>query len=250
MARLAEKIVIVTGAGSGIGRQMALGLGAENATVVVADRDSEGGEATAAAVREIGGQARFLSTDVARPEECERLAAQTVEAYGRIDGILCNAGINSRVPALEVSPHEWDTVVDVNLRGAFFSAQAAAKRMAQSNGGSIVFTSSQLADFPRRQMPHYIAAKAGLLGLVRCLALEWGPLNIRVNAIQPGVIQTPINSERLQDPSEREQDLVRISLGRLGTPSDIAGAAVFLVSDEAAYVTGASIRVDGGWLGP
>ena len=127
---------------------------------------------------------------------------------------------------------------------------AFARRMAETGGGSIVFTSSQLADFPRRQMPHYIAAKAGLLGLVRCLALEWGLLGIRVNAIQPGVIQTPINRDRLENPSEREMDLVKIALGRLGTPNDIVGAVAFLVSDESAYVTGASLRIDGGWLGP
>jgi NAD(P)-dependent dehydrogenase (short-subunit alcohol dehydrogenase family) len=250
MARLENKVVIVTGAASGIGRQVALGLAAEGASVVVADRDEGGGLATAEAVTSQGGTAQFVGTDVAQPAACEALARQTVETFGRIDAIHCNAGINNRVPSLEMRPEQWDTVIAVNLRGAFFSAQAAARRMAEEGGGSIVFTSSQLADFPRRQMPHYIAAKAGLLGLVRCLALEWGPLRIRVNAIQPGVIQTPINRDRLEDRSEREMDLVKIALGRLGSPNDIVGAVAFLVSDESAYVSGASIRIDGGWLGP
>lgn len=250
MPRLVGKVVIVTGAGSGIGRQMALGCAVEGASVVAADRDPSGGVATIASIRAAGGEGRVIAADVSRADECEHLAEQTVEAFGRIDAILCNAGVNSRVAALEISPEEWDSVVDINLRGAFFSAQAAARRMAAAGGGSIVFTSSQLADFPRRQMPHCIAAKAGLLGLVRCLALEWGPLAIRVNAIQPGVIETPINRDRLDDPAERNLDLTRVALGRLGTPGDLVGATVFLASDESAYVTGSSIRVDGGWLGP
>jgi NAD(P)-dependent dehydrogenase (short-subunit alcohol dehydrogenase family) len=250
MGRLSGKVVIVTGGASGIGRAMAEGVAAEQGVVVVADRDTAGGEVVAESLRESGAEARFEQVDVARPEESAALVETVVKAFGRLDGMLCNAGIGRRKPALELTEADWDEMLDINLRGAFFCAQAAARQMAGAGGGSIVFTSSQLADFPRRLMPHYIAAKAGLLGLTRCLALEWGELGIRVNAIQPGVIETPINRDRLQYPEEREKDLVKTSLGRLGRPADLAGAALYLLSDEAAYVTGSSVRVDGGWLGP
>ncbi|MGH7266524.1 MAG: SDR family NAD(P)-dependent oxidoreductase, partial [Candidatus Rokuibacteriota bacterium] len=167
-----------------------------------------------------------------------------------LDAMLVNAGINRPTPALDVTEADWDAVVDVNLRGAFFCAQAAARRMAAPEGGSIVFTSSQLADFPRRGMPAYVASKAGLLGLTRALALEWGPRAIRVNAIQPGVIATPLTAARRAVPSEVQADLARTALGRLGEPEDLVGMAVFLASAGSAYVTGACFRVDGGWLGP
>jgi 2-deoxy-D-gluconate 3-dehydrogenase len=163
---------------------------------------------------------------------------------------MVNAGINRAAPALEVSETDWDGVMAVNLRGAFFCAQPAARHMVTAGGGSIAFTSSQLADFPRRRMPAYIASKAGLLGLTRALALEWGPHRVRVNAIQPGVIATPLTAARRTIPREVETDLARIALGRLGEPEDLVGMAVFLASDESAYVTGACFRVDGGWLGP
>lgn len=250
MRRLEGKVVVVTGAGSGIGRAMALGAGAEGAAVVVADRNPDGGEETVALLRAQGAIGSFERVDVASPAESEALIAATTTRYGRVDGLLCNAGVNRIAPALSVSEQDWDWVTSVNLRGAFFCAQAAARRMVAQGAGSIVFTSSQLADFPRRQMPAYIASKAALLGLTRCLALEWGEHGVRVNAIQPGVIGTPLNAVRLQDPSERARDEARVALGRLGRPADIVGAAIFLLSDESAYVTGASIRVDGGWLGP
>lgn len=250
MGRVAGKVAIVTGAASGIGRAMATGLAAEGARVVVADRDAREGEATAATLRAAGGDACFVLTDVTRPAEGETLARETVERFGRIDTIVCNAGIARRTPALDVSEAEWDAVLDTNLRGAFFGARAAARHMATLGGGSVVFTSSQLADFPRRDMAAYIASKSALLGLTRALALEWGRYGIRVNAIQPGVIETPINRDRLSRPGEAEKDLARVALNRLGRPADLVGVTIFLVSDESAYVTGSSVRVDGGWLGP
>jgi NAD(P)-dependent dehydrogenase (short-subunit alcohol dehydrogenase family) len=250
VARLVGKVVIVSGAASGIGRQVALALGGEGARVVVADRDDPGVKATVAELRTGDAEAHGITIDLARPADSELLATGAVEAFGRIDAIFCNAGIGRRVPALELTPEEWDEVVDIDLRGTFFSAQAAARRMVTAGGGSIVFTSSQLADFPRRLMAHYIAAKAGLLGLTRALALEWGERGIRVNAIQPGVIETSINRDRMQDPVERRKDTEKVALGRLGRPADLVGAALFLLSDESAYVTGSSVRVDGGWLGP
>jgi NAD(P)-dependent dehydrogenase (short-subunit alcohol dehydrogenase family) len=201
-------------------------------------------------VQDAGGAGRFVHADVGRPADAEGIVAATREAFGRLDAIMVNAGINRAAPALEVTEADWDAVVGVNLRGAFFCAQAAARHMAPAGGGSIVFTSSQLADFPRRRMPAYIASKAGLLGLTRALALEWGPQRIRVNAIQPGVIATPLTAGRRAIPSEVEADLARIALGRVGEPEDLVGVAVFLASDESAYVTGACFRVDGGWLGP
>jgi NAD(P)-dependent dehydrogenase (short-subunit alcohol dehydrogenase family) len=247
---VAGKVAIVTGAASGIGRAMATGLAAEGARVVVADRDAREGEATVAALRAAGGDGCFVLTDVTRAADGEALAAEAVERFGRIHAMVCNAGIARRTPALELGEAEWDAVLDTNLRGAFFGARAAARHMVAQGGGSIVFTASQLADFPRRDMAHYIASKAALLGLTRALALEWGAHGIRVNAIQPGVIETPINRERLARAGEAEKDLARVALARLGRPADLVGVTVFLVSDESAYVTGSSLRVDGGWLGP
>jgi NAD(P)-dependent dehydrogenase (short-subunit alcohol dehydrogenase family) len=250
MNRLAGRVAIVTGGASGIGRALALGFGRESARVVIADRDVAGGEATVAAMRDDGGMGQFIAVDVASTADVRLLVTATVATFGRLDAIMVNAGVNRAAPALDVTEADWDAVVNVNLRGAFFCAQAAARHMVTAGGGSIVFTSSQLADFPRRRMPAYIASKAGLLGLTRALALEWGPQRVRVNAIQPGVIATSINAARRAIPAEVAADVARTALGRLGEPEDLVGMAVFLACDESAYVTGAAFRVDGGWLGP
>ena len=249
MGRLSGKVAIITGAGRGIGRTLAEGFAAEGARVLAADRDRSGAEATVTSIRDAGGAGEAFEVDVACADQAAALVATAGEALGPVVVLISNAGVAGFVPSLEITEAEWDRVVDTNLRGTFFCAQAAARVMVARGRGSIVYLSSQLAAAPRKNTAHYVASKAGLVGLAKAMALDLGPYNVRVNAIMPGVIETEMNRARLVKTGEREGDVRRIALGRLGSPRDILGAAIFLASEESAYVTGTCLRVDGGWLG-
>jgi NAD(P)-dependent dehydrogenase (short-subunit alcohol dehydrogenase family) len=248
---LQGRVAIVTGGGTGIGRAIAIELAEFGADVVVASRDPQHLEPTAAEIRALGRQALAIQTDIRIPAQVEALAEQTVAQLGKIDIHINNAGGQYPAPAEELSAEGWRGVIDLNLSGTFYCSQAMARQMMRTDGGAIV---NIVANFGLRAAPglaHSAAARAGVINLTRTLALEWAKHNIRVNAVAPGVVMTEgAMAEMLISPDTIENIERAIPLKRLGTPEDIAHVVTFLVSDAAAYITGETIAVDGGnWHG-
>lgn len=243
--RMQDKVAVVIGGARGIGAAIAARLVEERARLVLGDWNEEAARATA---ESLGGT--FKRCDVSRKEDVEALVALALERHGRLDVMVQNAGIFPQTDLLDIPVDEWDAVLGVNLRGSFLAVQAAMRPMRAQRSGAIVLTSS--ISGPRVVPPghaHYAASKAGIMGLVRSAALEGAPFNVRVNAVEPGNILT----EAMQ--AERSAEYVRgmeraVPLGRLGSPRDVANAALWLASEEAAYVTGTSIVIDGGQLLP
>ncbi len=245
---LKDKVAIVTGGAgiNGLGFATARMLAAHGANVVILDL---AGANPAGAAAELGPQHLGVVADVTNKEQCEAAAKAAVERYGRIDVLFANAGITQPRKTLDISAADYDAVLDVSLRGTLLMAQAVLPAMERQQGGSIVCTSSVSAQRGGGILggPHYSAAKAGVLGLMRAMAREFGPSGIRVNAITPGLIATDIIKGKLTD--ERKADIARdIPLARLGKADDIAGAVVFLASDLSAYCTGVTLDVNGGML--
>lgn len=260
MRRLAGKRTLITGAGSGLGRASALRFGQEGAAVLCVDRDAASAESAAAAVREAGGTAVACAADVASEPDTERMVAEAVEAFGGLDVLFANAGIAGVGTGADCTLADWERVLSVNLTGVFLSSKYALRRMiAQDTGGSIVHQASVGGLVGVAGIAPYAAAKAGVIGLTRQLAAEYGPARIRVNALCPGTVPTPLVRETYRDrggygtgtgetPDEtlELQRLRRFPLGRLGEEDDIAHAALFLASDESSWVTGQAWAVDGG----
>ena len=242
--RLQGKVAIVTGAAHGIGRAIAERYGAEGATVVVADVDAQGAEAVAAGIRGSGGSAVAMLTDVSRKESVDRLYDETLERFGTVDVVVNNAGLtNTERHFLEGDEAWWDRIHAVNLKGTFLSGLRAAQHMARHGGGTIINVSSGGATRAHRGNAAYDATKGGIEALTRAMAVDLAPYGIRVNALIPGAIDTK------GMPTEAKAERGKaIPMGRMGEPEDMTGAAVFLASDDAAYVTGQMIAVDGGIL--
>jgi 2-dehydro-3-deoxy-D-gluconate 5-dehydrogenase len=244
---LTGKVALVTGANTGLGQAIAVGLAAAGADIAAVGRSDPAG--TAAAVRAAGRRCHWVKADLgARPDHAA-IIAEAGSKLGPCDILVNNAGIIRRADALEFSEADWDAVMDVNLKAAFFLAQAAAKAMlADGRGGKIVNIASMLSFQGGIRVASYTASKSGIAGLTRLLANEWAARGINVNAIAPGYFATN-NTTALRADEKRNRDiLARIPAGRWGDPSDLAGAAVFLSSSAANYVHGAIIPVDGGWL--
>ncbi|WP_433706455.1 SDR family NAD(P)-dependent oxidoreductase [Paraburkholderia sacchari] len=245
---LENKVIVVTGAASprGIGKATAKALAAEGARVVILDLRKDDAQTAAA---DLGPEHLGLACDVTDKDACVAAARATLERYGRIDGLINNAGITQPVRTLEIGGKDFDAIVDVNLRGTLYMSQAVIPAMKEQNGGSIVCMSSVSAQRGGGIFggPHYSAAKAGVLGLAKAMAREFGADHIRVNSITPGLIQTDITGDKLT-PDMRADIIKGIPLGRLGDAADVANACLFLVSDLSTYLTGITLDVNGGML--
>jgi NAD(P)-dependent dehydrogenase (short-subunit alcohol dehydrogenase family) len=245
---LADKVAVISGAASprGIGLATAKLFAQHGASVAILDIDEAGAQRAAA---ELGPQHRGFACNVAELASCQRAAAQVLEAFGKVDVLLANAGISQPLKFMDISPENWDRVMDVNLRGVFYLSQAFVPHMRERKQGSIACMSSVSAQRGGGIFggPHYSAAKAGVLGLAKAMARELGPDGIRVNCVTPGLIQTDITGGKLTD-ELRAEIRKGIPLNRLGNAEDVAGAYLFLASDLSAYVTGAVIDVNGGML--
>lgn len=244
--RLAGKVALVTGGGSGIGRGVAIRFAEEGADVAIADLNEEGARAVARELAPFEGKVLAMGGDVTSRADCERMVQQTVAELGKLDILMANAGIGRFGPFLDYSEEDWNAVIDTNLTGVFFSCQAAAKQMVkQGHGGRLIITASLAAVRPGPMMPAYYAAKAGVKMLAEAMAVELAPHRITANSIGPGLIDTPLTAPIMQAvPAERRSQ--SIPLGRVGEPQDVANLALFLASDEANYITGDYILVDGG----
>lgn len=247
--RLANKVVIITGGGSGMGHVAALLFAREGAKVTVADLDAKAGEETVAEIQKAGGEALFAPVNVADEEQVQRMVAATVEHFGAVHVLYNNAGImpNDDGSVTDVSEQTWDRVMDVNLKSAFFCCKYAIPQMLKAGGGSIINIASFVAILGCTvPQDAYTASKGGLIALTKSLAVQYAPRGIRVNAICPGPIETPMLRTLWTSEEERNKRLNRIPLGRFGAPEDIVYLALYLASDEASWTTGAVMLADGG----
>jgi len=247
---LQNKVAIVTGSGSGIGQAIAIRFASQGATVVVDYRNHiEEAQETKAKAEAAGGKAILVRADVSVLADTQNLVNEAYKQLGRCDILVNNAGIEIEAPFWEVTEKDYDAVLDVNLKGAFFLTQAFVKRLiAAKLPGRIINMSSVHEDMVFPHFSTYCLAKGGIRMFTRDLAVELGPYNITANNIAPGAIATPINTKMMANKSELDALLANIPLGRMGTPEDVAGLALFLASDDGAYCTGSTFIIDGGLI--
>jgi NAD(P)-dependent dehydrogenase (short-subunit alcohol dehydrogenase family) len=251
--RLKGKTAIVTGASSGIGRAIALLFAGEGAHVaVVANLNQKGVSETAKEIQSMGGRAFWTLADVSMASAANQLVERALEEFGRIDILVNNAGIGGRQAGsrslLDTSEEAWDRILAVNLKSVFLVSKPTVRHMVQQKGGAVINIASVFGMAGFAGISAYGAAKSGIIHLTRSMAIDYGPLGIRVNAIAPGVIQTRMIEEHLKDPGYQKLMVEAVPLGRLGTPTDVAYGALFLASDEASYINGHTLVIDGGWL--
>lgn len=245
--KLEDKVAIVTGAGMGMGRAIAITLAKEGSDVVIADVDIQSGESVAQEVKALGRRALALKVDVSRAEDVNKMVEKTLATFSKIDILVNNAGISKVVPAVEESEAHWDKMIGINLKGQFLCCQAVGKQMTRQKRGKIVNIASTAAHRAMIGMVTYSASKGGVIALSRVLAAEWAKYNVNVNIVSPGWTWTPMNEKIAQESPDFAKDRIKlIPLQRGNKPEDIANAVLFLVSPESDNVTGQEIIVDGG----
>ena len=244
---LSGKVAVVTGAGRGIGRYMALDLARYGADVVLCSRTLSELEQVRGEVEALGRKALVAPTDVGRITEIERMTEMAVERFGRIDILVNNAGMNIPQWAEEVTEEAWDRIMNINVKGVFFCAQAVGKVMIRQEKGKIINISSQAGSVGLIKRAAYCSSKGAINQLTRVLALEWGKHHICVNALAPTFVETPMTRPMLEEKSFREYVMGNIVLGRLCKPEDLTGGLIFLASDASDMVTGHILHIDGGW---
>jgi glucose 1-dehydrogenase len=248
--RLENKVAVVTGSSSGIGEAIALAVAAEGAAVVVNyARHEDAAQKVLDKIEAAGGKGLVVGADVSDPKEMEAMVQQATDAFGRLDIMVNNAGMERKMPFLQTPFEVWQETIAVNLTGAWLGCQAAAKQMvAQGDGGRIINVSSVHEDLAMPTNSAYCATKGGVRMLMRTLAVELAPHDITVNNIAPGAIETPMDAPLEQNPDEMKKLLSEIPLGRMGKPEEVANLALFLASDDSSYVTGSTLFVDGGMI--
>ena len=247
--RLQNKVALITGAGSGIGKESALLFAREGAKVVIVDMNEKGANEVVEQIRSNGGDAAFTKADVSSAKDSEAMIAFAEKTYGKLDVVFNNAGIfhNDDQSVTNTEEDIWDRVIDIDLKGVFLGCKYAIPALQRAGGGSIINTASFVAVLGAA-VPQiaYTAAKGGVLSMTREIAVEFARQNIRCNALCPGPVETPLLAELLADPGRRQRRLVHIPMGRFGKPHEMANAALFLASDESSFVTGSTFLVDGG----
>jgi NAD(P)-dependent dehydrogenase (short-subunit alcohol dehydrogenase family) len=247
--RLRDRVALVTGAGAGIGRAIAEAFAREGAKVVVNDTNPSTGEAVAEGINKGGGAAAFVQGDVSKETDASKIVQFTVQTHGRLDVLVNNAGVERVKPTHELTEQEWDAVMNVNLKGCFLVSKHAVIQMLAQGGGNIINIASAAGLFGFPLLASYSASKGGVVQLTKTMALEYRPAHIRVNAICPSMIKTDLGDRLMEDvkacgiPLDM---LVMATQGRLGTVEEVAGAALFLASDESSFVSGVALPVDAG----
>ncbi len=251
MLNFSEKVVLISGGTSGIGLAAAERFVRQGAAVMVAGRKAAKGEAAVSQLERLGGRAAFVRADVRDESQVESLVAETLATFGRLDVVVNSAGVINRILLTELDQPDWDVILDTNLKGVFLVCKHALPPMIEQGRGAVINVASYLGFFGARETtPAYDASKAGVVALTRSLALQVGPRGIRVNAVCPAFVITPLNEHIIRDapdPAAKEREMAHpYPLGRLGRPEDVAAAILFLASDEAAWITGTAVLVDGG----
>jgi NAD(P)-dependent dehydrogenase (short-subunit alcohol dehydrogenase family) len=252
-AGLQNKVALVTGGASGIGRAAALAFAREGARVVVSDVDGTGGEQTVQAIRVAGGEAIFVRADVSKPDQVEALANKVLEVWDRLDCAFNNAGIQGQIATtVDCNDDNWDRIIATNLKGVWLCMKHEIPLMLRDGGGAIVNTASNFGLVGSAGMPAYAASKHGVLGVTKVAALEYAALGVRVNAVCPGPVKTPLSEGVLREHPEAERMveaiMSRLPVRRWGLPEEVAEAVVWLCSEAASFVTGAMLPVDGAYV--
>jgi len=251
MNNLKGKVAVVTGARRGMGRTHALALAKAGAKVAVADISLEECQRVVEEIAKQGGEAMAIKCDVSKKKEVDEMVKKIVKEFGKIDILVNNAGIAQFVPFLEMTEEEWDRTLDINLKGYFLCAQACVKEMVKQKSGVIVNIASVAMGqqgVGMSNIVHYCASKGGIAGMTEALAVELAPYNIRVNAISPGMIETPMISSIKQDSKTVEAMLAKVPMRRVGKPEEVSNLVLFLASEVSSYMTGSTVIIDGGWL--
>ena len=240
---------IVTGGGQGLGREMALALAEAGADVAVVQRRAAVAEQTAEEIRKLGRDSFAMKVDVSKAEDIRNMVLAAKERFGKIDILINNAGISHHAPAAELSEDDWDRMMDINLKSVFLGSQMVGREMIKQRKGSIINIASMSGFIVNRPQPqaHYNTAKAGIVMLTKTMAMEWAKYNIRVNAIAPGYIRTPLLARNLGPGTISEEWIKLTPMGRLGEPFEIKGIALFLASRASSFVTGTTVVIDGGY---